>query len=332
MMTPFDVRLFLAAWVVLATVPGRAVLRAGEAASAAELPGASSNILDRAHASLSSTALSTANWIDSFFGDEDFEEDEASRVRLIIGLKTFLAEETDAALDTRVRLRMRLPRLSRRLQLEISGDPDDEEIDEIRTPEEEAVDRFEGSDMKNFAAELRYFLAVTRQANISLSSGLRYRDGAPVFYAGPRYRQIFVAGNWRFRLQQQVRWFTDNGWEARGRIDAKHPLPGGLFFRTDSGVTWLETDPDNLYHDFNNSIYQPLSNRRMLAYEWHNTFTIQPYEHLDETVLRVRYRQRIWRHWMFFEMAPQVSFPWADDYESRFGVLLRIDMFFGNMM
>lgn len=280
---------------------------------------------------MSNGALATSNWIDSFFAD-DRTEDEESQVRLKVSLQTFVQENDNPTLDARVRLRVRLPRLSERLQLEISGAPGDNDIAEVKTPEQEAVDRFEGTDMQNLAAELRYFVRRTKRANISLSSGLRYRDGSPVLYLGPRYRQSIEIGEWDFSSQQQVRWFTDNGWELRARCEMERTLPWGLFFRTSTGGSWLEPDPSNLLYDFRCVIYQPLSNRRTVAYEWNNFFSIQPGIHLDEINFRIRYRQKIWRDWMYAELAPQVSFPWDGDYEHEFGVLFRIDMFFGNML
>jgi hypothetical protein len=43
----------------------------------------------------------------------------------------------------------------------------------------------------------------------------------------------------------------------------------------------------------------------------------------------VTYRQSIWRRWLFFEIAPQVSFPESDDLDFTPGILFRIETIIG---
>jgi len=50
---------------------------------------------------------------------------------------------------------------------------------------------------------------------------------------------------------------------------------------------------------------------------------------LDVSIFQVRYRQRFWRDWLFFEVAPQISWPRERDYEFVSGILLRFEMYFG---
>jgi hypothetical protein len=46
--------------------------------------------------------------------------------------------------------------------------------------------------------------------------------------------------------------------------------------------------------------------------------------------MSVRYRQRILRDWLFYEIIPQVSFPRERDFEATPGILLRLEMLFGH--
>jgi hypothetical protein len=47
-------------------------------------------------------------------------------------------------------------------------------------------------------------------------------------------------------------------------------------------------------------------------------------------VLSVRYRQRILRDWLFYEVIPQISFPDERDRDATPAILLRLEMFFGH--
>jgi hypothetical protein len=50
---------------------------------------------------------------------------------------------------------------------------------------------------------------------------------------------------------------------------------------------------------------------------------------MEETNIRLKYRQRIWRDWLFAELAPQLSFPRDNDFKRTPGILFRIEIFFG---
>ena len=53
--------------------------------------------------------------------------------------------------------------------------------------------------------------------------------------------------------------------------------------------------------------------------------------HLNETVLRTRYRQRIWRKWLFYEVNPQVAFRNNDDFRYTPGIEFRLEASFGGL-
>ncbi|NIT54389.1 MAG: hypothetical protein GWO41_16995, partial [candidate division Zixibacteria bacterium] len=77
------------------------------------------------------------------------------------------------------------------------------------------------------------------------------------------------------------------------------------------------------------SLFHPLDTRRALKYEWINRFVTDPKFELDDLILRIRYRQRIWRDWFFFEIGPDASFPEDRDYEFTPGFLFRIETIIG---
>lgn len=49
---------------------------------------------------------------------------------------------------------------------------------------------------------------------------------------------------------------------------------------------------------------------------------------LNATVLKLVYRQRIWRDWLSMEIAPQVNYPRDNDFEAEPGLFLRFDIRF----
>jgi hypothetical protein len=73
-----------------------------------------------------------------------------------------------------------------------------------------------------------------------------------------------------------------------------------------------------------------LSTKKAVEYEWVNIFQTQPVNELTEVDLRIRYRQQIWRRWLFFEVAPQYRFPRDRSFEATPGILFRLEAMFGH--
>jgi len=76
-------------------------------------------------------------------------------------------------------------------------------------------------------------------------------------------------------------------------------------------------------------LMQSLSHKQALEYEWVNTFQTRPMDKLDEVLFRVRYRTRIWRDWLYFEVAPQYRFPRDRSFDHTPGILFRLEAIFG---
>ena len=51
---------------------------------------------------------------------------------------------------------------------------------------------------------------------------------------------------------------------------------------------------------------------------------------MEETALRVRYRQKFLRDWLYFEVAPQIAFPREKDYNIVPGVLIFFEGILGH--
>jgi hypothetical protein len=151
----------------------------------------------------------------------------------------------------------------------------------------------------------------------------------PLLTLGPRYRVLFPLDKWNLRFSEDMIWTSNKGWDSQSILDLERALPRRLFFRASSSVIWKEHVKGCLYA-VSFGVGQPLSRRSALNYEWVNVFQTRPVHVLTEVNVRVRYRQRLWRDWFFFEIAPQYRFPRDRHFEATPGVMFRFDMIFGN--
>ena len=282
--------------------------------------------IEAAHRGVSEGLLGTAEWIDSFFVDERVIEEE-NRTRFRVGVSGAFRTNGDTEFDSDFDLRLRLPQTEDKLRVLILGSSDDDEPRETRTrPRGTEFTRRTGSGL---AGALQYFFSATERRSISVTSGLRISRFEPQVFAGPRYRETIDLDSWTFRFTQALRWYSDDGWESRTILDFERPLWGDLFLRITPDGTWSE-DEDGYFYGLNFSVFQPLSERRAVEYQWNNDFETRPDNHLELTALRVRYRQRIWRDWLIVEVAPELRFPHDEDYEPVPGIVLGFDVIFGN--
>jgi hypothetical protein len=285
-------------------------------------------VIDAAHKRISSGVIGTGMWLDSFFADPRVEI-ETSETRVRVRLSVFAEEEEDVEYNVRANLRLDLPVLKERFQLLIGGDPEDDE-DDLRALSGREGERPElTSSDDDFSASLRYFLVDTLKRNVSLRSGIRWRNGMPTVYLEPRYRQSVPLDSWLFRFTQRLIGFTDGRTGVRTTFDFERKLRKSLFFRTTADGSWA-SDEDGYFYSLALSVFQKFSPRRVVIYGLGSSFKTRPHNQLENVLLSVRYRQRILRDWLFYEIIPQISFPEDRDYEATPGILVRLEMLFGH--
>jgi hypothetical protein len=281
-------------------------------------------LIDITHERVSEAIMNSAQWIDSFFsGERAIQEETETRFRL--GISNFTGRGDLLQTDVHTSFRLDLPVMSDRLHLLFAGD---EEDDPTLTPERRARSRVITQREREASVSLRYFLLTTLRRNASLSTGLRFRNGSPIFLFEPRYREVFPLSDWDLRFTQRFRAYTDDRLEIRTSFDLERPF-NNLFFRATADGIWIHAEPGYFYN-FHISLYQPLSKDRMLLYLWSNNFATRPAHALNEVLFLIAYRQRIWREWLFVEVSPQIAYPREEDYEFSPGFMLRFDIIFGD--
>lgn len=284
-------------------------------------------IVDMVHAGISRGIQGTASWMDSFFGDWRYAS-ELNESYIRFRYNVFLEEAAKMYRKPDLQARFVLPQLREKTHIVLSGTPrETSEFSAVHT--NSPYDQITNPDERNVSAALQQTFLKTAKQNFTLRAGAKLHASKPVLIAGPRYRVLFDTHGWGIRFTEEALWTSDTGWEARSIMDLEHPLPAGLFFRTSNQVDWVE-DVAGYVYAFSFNIGQPLSARRGIDYEWINVFHTKPVNELVEVSLRIRYRQRLWRDWLFFETAPQYRFPRDRSFKSVPGILFRLDMLFGD--
>ncbi|UCF01581.1 MAG: hypothetical protein JSV14_14630 [Deltaproteobacteria bacterium] len=279
------------------------------------------NIVDRIHGALSGYVSAAADKVDGFYDDERFA-DEVNTTRIKLRVDYFLEKGEDPKLKFRFNLNLALPRINKRLKLLVSGKPDEEETDET------GAGLGEEGEEDNVEVALAYAPVETTEHNLSLRAGLRFKNITPAFWVGPRWRAYSQGEIWGTRLTNSFRWYTDTGFRIDTTLDFERPITENFFYRQSAKGTWDE-DKDRYDYDVIFAVFQRLARKRSLKYEYRSKFRSTNDHQLDNIIFSVTYRQNIWRRWLFFEIAPQVSFPESEGWDFTPGILFRIETIIG---
>jgi hypothetical protein len=286
-------------------------------------------VVDTVHEHISRSLLASAEWLDSFFEDKrTTSEANRSYIRfrydIFREVNSFRTEHVPS-----FSLHLRLPQLERKVNLEFESEP---LVTSRGTP---PLLRNTGAQVtpnqeENISAALQYFFRRTTEESMYIRTGVKFRMGPPAPFIGPRYRKLIHLDKWDLRYTQEVLYRTDTEWEVESLFDLERKLPYDLFFRSFIDGVWHK-DAKGYFYNIGCTLFQPFDATNALLYGWTNSFATSPTHELKEVNLSVSYRRSFWRQWLFFELIPQIRFPRETHFKATPGILLRLEMFMGDV-
>ena len=280
--------------------------------------------MDGSRAYLSTKVVSYSKRIDEFFGDErNFQENNNSVIQIDLtekletgGNRTF-GFEGQAKLD--------LPAASKRFQFVLESNPEQRTAGEVNKDQPEAAKTVGAP--SSYAASLRYVKTEESQWHFSSEAGIKLQFPLDPFV---RLRGSYTVplGLWRLKMAETLFWFNTIGSGETTQFDFERVLSKPVLFRATSTATCLVlTETCDLRQDF--SIFHTLNERTALVYQASVIGTNNPKVEETAYVLLMRYRYRLHKDWLFFEVTPQLNFPKTDDFNLNALLLFRLEMLFG---
>jgi hypothetical protein len=282
------------------------------------------DIVETVHEGISYGFLSSAVWLDSFFGDERYES-ESKLSRFKIAFQRLYEEGKWTRFRPDYELRLVLPKLKRLTRLTVSTALRDD-VDNASVLS--GVSAPPKTEDRAMTTALQYFLPSTATQSTSFRGGIKYHGGKVEYFVGPRYRYYQPFDSWGFRFTQDMFWGSEKGWQAFTWLDLERPLPRDLFFRSTLSGEWTEGIHGYLYY-LGFLVRQPLDPNRAVQYECVNSFHTVPTDELTEVKFIFRYRQRFWKDWLFMEIAPQYRYPRDHSFNAVPGIMFKFEVVFG---
>ncbi len=276
------------------------------------------SILQEKRDELSQQLVDVSDAIDVFFGDDRILE-EANRTRVQATLETDILDETPSAI-LRTRVKLHLPRISRRFNLILANDDQLDEDDPDAT-------LLEQNEPRDFSTSLQVIVRKDEKWNIRGALGMRFNNGLDPL-ANITARRNFTGENWLFRLSERLFWYRSESYGETTRLDIETEFDENALLRFSSDATWRRID--GFFE-----LKQSVSTLRRLTRSWGivHAYIIsgetEPTVHIVNHRALVRLRKRAFRHWLFFEIEPQMNWPQEENFAPTPAFFLRMEIMFG---
>jgi len=280
--------------------------------------------IDSSRDYLSTKVVSYSKRLDEFFGNERyFQENNNSVVQIDLTEKLETAGNRTFGFEGQAKLD--LPAASKRFQFVLESNPEQRTAGEVKKDQPVATQTVAAP--SSVAASLRYVKTEESLWHFSSEAGIKLQFPLDPFVRA-RGSYSVPLGMWQLKMAETVFWFNTIGSGETTQIDFERVLSTPVLFRATSTATCLVLPQScDLRQDF--SIFHTLNERTALVYQASVLGTNNP--KLAETayVLLMRYRYKLHKEWMFFEVTPQLNFPRTDEFNLNALLLFRLEMLFG---
>lgn len=278
---------------------------------------------DRAQGYFSQQACTPAVWFDRFFGDEREDNVASTLVRVIPQVQYSDRDFTDVT--ARVRARFNLPHLKDRFNLVVN---EEDAAQQGLLPGEEARPaRDNAAAGEGASAALRYLVRLAGQSGADFDIGLRARLK---FLARARYYRTWNhSPTLQTRFTQSVYFLDGEGWGETSLHEVERMVAADMLVRLATQGT-LSQSVDGFEWREGVQLYRQLDRDRAISWGVAMQVDSNPAWQATSYATSVRYRQRIFRPWFFYEVEPFVDWIREDRFNSNPGIAFRVEVWIGD--
>ncbi len=283
------------------------------------------------HTNLSENIVSIADSIDSFFINRSVTEGR-NRTNIRLTNTTNSIEGSGVKNDFDFKLRLRLPHLKRKIQIEFEDDALVNDTTGARDNLTQADTTRTASQQGGSRGGLSFYQKLLG-IETKLTSGLEIRDEVIVF---GRFR---VTKDFVLTPKQKITFIHDvfdDTTDNKGQIGILN------YDYTFNKTFLLRFANEGTYRDINNtlktthgfSLYQQISERNFLSYNY-RAESINPEAqttfYLNAHVVNVSFRRRLYREHLYYETGPGLIFPKLNNFEGLWAFVFKLEIIFGNV-
>jgi hypothetical protein len=286
-------------------------------------------VVDRTHAYLERSILNRVVWFDDFFGNVKTED--VRRPEFLLRWRNTVRWDEGGRFKflTTARVSLRLPKISERLHLVVSGETEAEPAPGL--PEDPGIPGFDRTlqNTRLVNTELRYVILKRPDVDLFFGAGIRVKLPVESFVRG-RFLYTKRLGEFSMaRFGETVFWKDSIGFGETTEVVLERQLgPKTLLRWANSGT--LAQESRGLEWGSELSALRELSPLSAISLAGGVFGSTRPVAVIDSYKIYSRYRRNILRSWLFFELEPEISWPRnaAGAYTSAMAFTFRVEVVF----
>lgn len=267
----------------------------------------------------------TAMELDTYFGDPGVAYDFNS-TRIEVAPRLELKQGEGASLSVGFGVNLQIPALERRFNLIVSS-WEDRMDDAFSGPSTLPGDR--DSNNSDTVVGLMFRTQEDRHAKWRTTAGLK-----SVYYPYLKSSLLYdwEHNAWAARPYLTGYYYSNDGLEGRTGLDLSYRMGPQSMFRSSSQLGWEEKEADRGVVAGQSLSWYGLQSIGLseagVAVTIGANFYNHPYPRMNDAWLELRSRHLFKWSWMFFELAPRVSFPELEGYHPVFEFEVLVDIIF----
>ncbi|MGV8933185.1 MAG: hypothetical protein ACOH1I_01075 [Gallionellaceae bacterium] len=273
---------------------------------------------------LSEKIVTYSKDIDEFFGDKRYFQEKNDSV-ILVGINQAFEQSGNNPFAVEVQAKLDFPSTQKRYSLVLESNPDQKTAGEAKT--NTATTPKTTAPTNQYAASLRFEKHEESRWHFSSELGAQFQFPLEPF-TRMRGSYSIPIEDWRLKVAETLFWFSTSGLGATTQLDFERLLSPPVLFRSTSISTCFEA-PQNCDLSQSLSVYHTLSDKAAIVYQASVIGVSQPEFAENDYILLLRYRYRLHKEWIFFEITPQIHFPRTDNFKLNGLLLLRLEMLFG---
>ncbi|MBV1880554.1 MAG: hypothetical protein KUG82_02930 [Pseudomonadales bacterium] len=281
--------------------------------------------LDRTHTALSRQVCNQAKRFDRFFGDINYETNDAtSFIRIRNSFIFKRSEDSNFEFAPRIKARIYLPSARQRINLIISDDTENQ--DSISSSTETTTNSIE--EKKNVSTALRWVIPYIKFVKLDVDVGARFNNGFTTFVKLRSRKRFQIDERGILTATGTLFWIDHEGFGERTQLDYEQIISKNYLLRWTSAGNFSQSTKGIDYSQ-RITLYQQFDKHRAMSYYIGMNGSTRPYPLLEEYGLGVRYRKDIHHGWLFLEIEPELFWPSEEDRDTIWRFTVRLEAQFG---
>ncbi len=288
----------------------------------------SRNFLDRQHVFITGQFVDLNEALDRILSNNRQVKPGGSQGYLVLKLDSEFGEGGESESSVRLRAKVDLPHSKERFKLIFESDPEDDYS--LQESERSGKVGDENITSERAIAGLEYVKKSKEfEWQPSVDVGTRLNFPVDLFTRIRLRKRTVLSKSWELKTQFELPYFTREGAKPSVRLGLFHAFAETLSFKSVSRYKY--TKKQSLHEVYQSlQINHLVTDRVVMEYKVGAFGDNQTAERIEEYFVQIAYKKLIYSDWMFFTVAPAISYQKERDWSSYFSLAFQLQLIYSN--